>query len=102
MNKRITNILLHTPIWQWLHIVIANPTKALLISISSKQKKKDFMVRKFMITSMIVVNKQSLIRYHEIRSEEHTSELQSRFDLVCRLLLEKKKKKQTKYTIINI
>src|SRR5207249_11364192 len=28
------------------------------------------------------------------RSEEHTSELQSRFDLVCRLLLEKKKKQQ--------
>src|SRR5699024_11890974 len=27
------------------------------------------------------------------RSEEHTSELQSRFDLVCRLLLEKKKKR---------
>src|SRR5207249_5967288 len=31
----------------------------------------------------------------ERRSEEHTSELQSRFDLVCRLLLEKKKKKTT-------
>src|SRR6266513_4652327 len=29
---------------------------------------------------------------HFGRSEEHTSELQSRFDLVCRLLLEKKKK----------
>src|SRR5215469_17919260 len=29
------------------------------------------------------------------RSEEHTSELQSRRDLVCRLLLEKKKKKIT-------
>src|SRR5699024_11750257 len=28
----------------------------------------------------------------ELRSEEHTSELQSRFDLVCRLLLEKKYK----------
>src|SRR5438309_11400754 len=28
------------------------------------------------------------------RSEEHTSELQSQFHLVCRLLLEKKKKKQ--------
>src|SRR5699024_11384563 len=28
-----------------------------------------------------------------LRSEEHTSELQSRFDLVCRLLLEKKKRK---------
>src|SRR5437868_13236263 len=29
-------------------------------------------------------------RAPELRSEEHTSELQSRFDLVCRLLLEKK------------
>src|SRR5690625_6955935 len=30
----------------------------------------------------------------ELRSEEHTSELQSRGHLVCRLLLEKKKKKR--------
>src|SRR5438067_9578171 len=30
-------------------------------------------------------------RARPFRSEEHTSELQSRFDLVCRLLLEKKK-----------
>src|SRR5438309_7394415 len=29
---------------------------------------------------------------HGLRSEEHTSELQSQFHLVCRLLLEKKKK----------
>src|SRR5699024_520336 len=29
--------------------------------------------------------------FDQVRSEEHTSELQSRFDLVCRLLLEKKK-----------
>src|SRR6266705_2921827 len=32
------------------------------------------------------------------RSEEHTSELQSPYDLVCRLLLEKKKKKQKQKT----
>src|SRR2546422_4990478 len=32
------------------------------------------------------------------RSEEHTSELQSRLHLVCRLLLEKKKKKQRQRT----
>src|SRR2546422_8468953 len=31
----------------------------------------------------------------ELRSEEHTSELQSRLHLVCRLLLEKKKKTDT-------
>src|SRR3989449_5155086 len=35
-----------------------------------------------------------------VRSEEHTSELQSRLHLVCRLLLEKKKKKQTNHDTI--
>src|SRR5690242_21092747 len=32
--------------------------------------------------------------FHILRSEEHTSELQSHVNLVCRLLLEKKKKKK--------
>src|SRR5256884_4558154 len=35
------------------------------------------------------------------RSEEHTSELQSRLHLVCRLLLEKKKKKKSTILCIN-
>src|SRR5436190_9433653 len=35
-----------------------------------------------------------IVRGEVARSEEHTSELQSHSDLVCRLLLEKKKKKQ--------
>src|SRR4051812_49657992 len=35
-------------------------------------------------------------RARSTRSEEHTSELQSHVNLVCRLLLEKKKKKLTK------
>src|SRR5438445_5403328 len=39
-------------------------------------------------------NRQAL----DMRSEEHTSELQSRQYLVCRLLLEKKKKKKKKKT----
>src|SRR5438034_11145306 len=34
----------------------------------------------------------AIARFTENRSEEHTSELQSHSDLVCRLLLEKKKK----------
>src|SRR5207249_11095609 len=34
------------------------------------------------------------------RSEEHTSELQSRFDLVCRLLLEKKNRKRDKRQVV--
>src|SRR2546430_4713200 len=35
------------------------------------------------------------------RSEEHTSELQSQSNLVCRLLLEKKKKKRVSYHMIH-
>src|SRR5438067_3705690 len=40
----------------------------------------------FFAEPLLLVQKSS-----DRRSEEHTSELQSRFDLVCRLLLEKKK-----------
>src|SRR5699024_12197847 len=42
------------------------------------------MTRSFSLTGTSCVGKTNA------RSEEHTSELQSRFDLVCRLLLEKK------------
>src|SRR5438132_7116628 len=38
------------------------------------------------------INAATRIANHSWRSEEHTSELQSHSDLVCRLLLEKKKK----------
>src|SRR2546422_4990941 len=39
---------------------------------------------------------------HSCRSEEHTSELQSRLHLVCRLLLEKKKKNKSKTTSLRL
>src|SRR2546430_7744305 len=38
------------------------------------------------------------VRSQDLRSEEHTSELQSQSNLVCRLLLEKKKKHRTTTT----
>src|SRR5438034_6918845 len=41
------------------------------------------------------------VQFCDHRSEEHTSELQSHSDLVCRLLLEKKKKKQKSYRLSN-
>src|SRR5699024_12795119 len=44
----------------------------------------------FYLYDNIVLNNNGL--FFRYKSEEHTSELQSRFDLVCRLLLEKKKK----------
>src|SRR5688572_32546965 len=46
--------------------------------------------------SKTALNTKSRRRGEYFRSEEHTSELQSQSNLVCRLLLEKKKKKKTK------
>src|SRR5437667_7398999 len=43
-------------------------------------------------TSYCVISPWALSARKTLRSEEHTSELQSHHDLVCRLLLEKKKK----------
>src|SRR5207248_4967182 len=45
--------------------------------------------------------RRSLAAHRSKRSEEHTSELQSPYDLVCRLLLEKKKKINTQ-SLVNI
>src|SRR5215475_15553904 len=42
------------------------------------------------------------LAHRDRRSEEHTSELQSRENLVCRLLLEKKKRKYINLTILHI
>src|SRR3989449_4030351 len=44
------------------------------------------------VRDQVAADLERIRRYFE-RSEEHTSELQSRLHLVCRLLLEKKKKK---------
>src|SRR2546425_7601808 len=49
----------------------------------------------FLIATYSIVDKAGVTRLHPLpRSEEHTSELQSLAYLVCRLLLEKKKKKE--------
>src|SRR2546421_5189668 len=46
--------------------------------------------------------KETQERHKNDRSEEHTSELQSRSDLVCRLLLEKKKKQTAETSLYNL
>src|SRR5690349_23761981 len=57
------------------------------------------LVRKVPVTDHVINYTLALVRQTRLgeRSEEHTSELQSRRDLVCRLLLEKKKK-QNQYS----
>src|SRR2546426_8468821 len=50
--------------------------------------------RKLLVTD----GTRAILGGHDERSEEHTSELQSPCNLVCRLLLEKKKKKKEMHT----
>src|SRR3712207_6913009 len=50
-----------------------------------------------MLLYLVSYNLYNLVLYYLVRSEEHTSELQSRQYLVCRLLLEKKKKEKDIY-----
>src|SRR5690606_40341850 len=47
-------------------------------------------------SDIVILPSHWVLKYYsiELRSEEHTSELQSRENLVCRLLLEKKKKRR--------
>src|SRR2546430_7089864 len=48
----------------------------------------------------VAVGPSQTVSLPEIRSEEHTSELQSQSNLVCRLLLEKKKNTEHRQTFI--
>src|SRR5699024_12103775 len=57
------------------------------LSIMSEE---EYRAQSFMQQEVEIVNPDPRYPMDPVRSEEHTSELQSRFDLVCRLLLEKK------------
>src|SRR5699024_12003754 len=58
--------------------------------LQKNQSIYDKMSAYYMKMDFLKVSKVNGNRINKSRSEEHTSELQSRFDLVCRLLLEKK------------
>src|SRR5688572_33059253 len=68
---------------------------ALPISIRRRALKKCLQSRSCANTTLHCAPRRGTLHAKEQRSEEHTSELQSQSILVCRLLLEKKKKKQT-------
>src|SRR5206468_301945 len=70
--------------------VEANPDQLNSYGISLEQIRKSLQSANANLAKGLVSENQ------QMRSEEHTSELQSRSDLVCRLLLEKKKKKKKK------
>src|SRR5438034_5658161 len=73
---------------------------ALPISLASegfqvpKQLRTDHRLARVNKEDRLLVDVEIVLPIRQRRSEEHTSELQSHSDLVCRLLLEKKKKKK--------
>src|SRR2546430_8318863 len=67
-----------------------------LASLSARLKQVTFEG----FTSRLQITEDDRVLPMTPRSEEHTSELQSQSNLVCRLLLEKKKKKQIDITIL--
>src|SRR5256885_4643105 len=62
-----------------------------VIKAHIKEAAPDGSVKKGDVVDAVVVRTRQPIRRNDGRSEEHTSELQSPCNLVCRLLLEKKK-----------
>src|SRR5207249_8591468 len=73
--------------------------KLVVFSTEADEEEKKFAER---IEKMLKRDPQDVapVRAKPLRSEEHTSELQSRFDLVCRLLLEKKKRDHEKEKVM--
>src|SRR5687767_15418514 len=73
---------------------ISSPTRAMIVSSPAPPTRRSRLVRT--VTRDTAINwmpSLATAAIRAVRSEEHTSELQSLAYLVCRLLLEKKKKK---------
>src|SRR2546430_11567285 len=86
------------------------PYTTLFRSVPAGQTSKDFSIATSGVTTATdvtltatagSVTKTATLTVRPLRSEEHTSELQSQSNLVCRLLLEKKKKRRARHRSID-
>src|SRR5699024_11811111 len=92
-QKVVAEVIKQKPTVRWLFLTLTvrNVYDGTELNKSLSDMSKGF--NRMMKYKKINKNLVGFMRATEVtRSEEHTSELQSRFDLVCRLLLEKKKK----------
>src|SRR5699024_11877270 len=93
------NVLMsHDDIREHARIMLSDATELPKARKSGPEFSKDLQkildVQKIRVEYLELVEELQIL-HADFRSEEHTSELQSRFDLVCRLLLEKNKNKVT-------
>src|SRR5256885_7974703 len=70
------------------------------LACTCTEENESFVGRTFLSSRNSPANASNLPNPAANRSEEHTSELQSPCNLVCRLLLEKKKKKYCKWLVV--
>src|SRR2546430_7539749 len=75
-------------------LMIRRPPRSTLFPYTTLFRSRDIRVAGVKSQNALYVGRVGLVllREHDVRSEEHTSELQSQSNLVCRLLLEKKTK----------
>src|SRR5438309_6413617 len=91
---------LYCMLFSFFFLMIRRPPRSTLFPYTTLFRSEEYIDE--ILEHMWVLREDARLSLHalqglgEFRSEEHTSELQSQFHLVCRLLLEKKKKKQHK------
>src|SRR2546421_6664286 len=79
----------------WLLLLYGLPAEGNSARVSLWRKLKKYGAIQLKTSAYVLPDQpEHYERFQWLRSEEHTSELQSRSDLVCRLLLEKKKKRK--------
>src|SRR5699024_11358755 len=75
----------------FIHVIKPIQTDGWRKGTEIRKRKTVIIIPQFIIYNVAQTSINQVFINKKVRSEEHTSELQSRFDLVCRLLLEKKK-----------
>ena len=86
LARESPDLVFHAAAFKHVPMVESNPNEGVLTNVVGTRNLADA-CRAAGIETMVMIS---------TRSEEHTSELQSRRNLVCRLLLEKKKKNKVK------
>src|SRR5687768_18289491 len=79
--------------FRFFFLMIRRPPRSTLFPYTTLFRSHSTLFSGEQSNSSVAFGEDSLMKvFRKVRSEEHTSELQSRLHLVCRLLLEKKKK----------